>query len=91
MVVFILIRHFNRIFSKQMVETLGRRRILRLHPVQQTGRQAYITPCRRQSKTSITPTDDKWQSNTLFLAIFDPRSSIVKSVYDCRLPGVYMG
>ena len=25
---------------------------------------------------------------TLFLAIFDPRSSIVKSVFDCRLSGV---
>ena len=24
-------------------------------------------------------TGDKWQSKTLFLAIFDPRSSIVKS------------
>ena len=33
-------------------------------------------------------TGDKWQSKTLFLAIFDPRSSIVKSVFDCRLPGV---
>ena len=32
------------------------------------------TPGRRQSKT--------------FLAIFDPRSSNVKSVFDCRLPGV---
>ena len=31
------------------------------------------------------PTGDKWQSKTLYLAIFDPRSSIVKSVYDCRL------
>ena len=31
---------------------------------------------------------DKWQSKTLFLAIFDPRSSTVKSVFDCRLPGV---
>ena len=31
---------------------------------------------------------DKWQSKTLFLAIFDPRSWIVKSVYDCRLSGV---
>ena len=28
------------------------------------------------------------QSKTLFLTIFDPRSSIVKSVFDCRLPGV---
>ena len=31
---------------------------------------------------------DKWQSKTLFLAIFDPGLSIVKSVFDCRLPGV---
>ena len=28
---------------------------------------------------------DKWQSKTLFLAIFYPRSSIVKSVFDCRI------
>ena len=34
------------------------------------------------------PTGDKWQSKTLFLAIFYPRSSIVKSVCDCRLSGV---
>ena len=34
------------------------------------------------------PTGDKWQSNTLFQAVFDPRSSIVKSVFDCRLTGV---
>ena len=33
---------------------------------------------------------DKWPSKTLFLAIFDPRSSTVKSVFDCRLPGVNM-
>ena len=65
------------------------------------------TPGRRQSKTSILPTNvdqksletefliaicrpigDKCQSKTLFLAIFDPRSSIVKSVFDCRLLGV---
>ena len=31
---------------------------------------------------------DKWQSKTLFLAIFDPSLSIVKSVFDCRLSGV---
>ena len=31
---------------------------------------------------------DKWQSKTLFLAIFDPCSSIVKSVFDCHIPGV---
>ena len=28
---------------------------------------------------------DKWQSKTLFLMIFDPHSSIVKRVLDCRL------
>ena len=30
-------------------------------------------------------TGNKWQSNTLFLAIFDSRSSIVKSIFYCRL------
>ena len=34
------------------------------------------------------PTGEKRQSKTLFLAIFDPRSSIIKSVFDCRLSGV---
>ena len=34
-------------------------------------------------------TGDKWQSKTLFLSIFDPRSSIVESVFDSRLPGVH--
>ena len=34
------------------------------------------------------PTGDKWQSKTLFLLIFDPRSLIVKSIFDCSLPGV---
>ena len=31
---------------------------------------------------------DKLQSKTLFLAIFDPRSSVVKTVFDCRLSHV---
>ena len=35
------------------------------------------------------PIGDKWQSKTLFLAIFDLCSSIVKSVFDCRLPDVF--
>ena len=34
------------------------------------------------------PTGDKWQLKTLFLVIFDPCSSIEKSLFDCRLPGV---
>ena len=33
---------------------------------------------------AICHTGDKWQSKTLFLAIFDPRSSKVKSVFDYR-------
>ena len=33
-------------------------------------------------------TGDKWQSKTLFLSIFDPRSWIVDSFLDCCLPGV---
>ena len=37
-----------------------------------------------------SPTGDNWQSKTLFLAILYPRSSIVKSVFDCRLSGVNM-
>ena len=32
------------------------------------------------------PFGDKSQSKRLFLAIFDPRSSIVKSLFDCHLP-----
>ena len=34
------------------------------------------------------PTGDKCQSKTLFLSIFDPRSSIADNVLDCRLSGV---
>ena len=65
----------------------------------------YHTPGRRQSKTpilsrnvdqksletecSIAICRDKWQSKTLFLSNFDPRSSIVDSVFECRLSGVY--
>ena len=33
-------------------------------------------------------TVDKWQTKTLFLAILEPRSSIVKSIFECRLSGV---
>ena len=36
------------------------------------------------------PTGAIWQSKTPFLSIFDPRLSIVQSVFDCRLPGVSM-
>ena len=34
------------------------------------------------------PTGDEWQSKTMFLSIFYPRSSIVDNVFDCHLPGV---
>ena len=33
---------------------------------------------------------DKWQLKILFLPIFDARWTIVKSVFDCCLPGVVM-
>ena len=36
------------------------------------------------------PTGDKWQSEALFLAIFDQHLSIDKRVFDCRLPGVFV-
>ena len=35
-----------------------------------------------------SPTGDKWQSKTLFLAIFYSHTLIVKSVFDCRLSSV---
>ena len=34
------------------------------------------------------PTGGKWQLKTLFLVIFDSSLLIVKSVFDCLLPGV---
>ena len=34
-------------------------------------------------------TGDKWQSNTLFLSIFDRRSSIFDNVFEYRLPSVF--
>ena len=36
------------------------------------------------------PTGEEWQSKTLFIAIFDPHSLIVKSVFDCHLSGVIL-
>ena len=35
-------------------------------------------------------TGNKWQSKKLFILIFDLWSLIVKSVFDCRLPGVIL-
>ena len=40
------------------------------------------------SSAICRPTGDKSQSRTLFLTIFNPRSSIVESIFDCHLPGV---
>ena len=37
---------------------------------------------------AICQSGDKWQSKTLFIRTVDPRSSIFKSLYDCRLSGV---
>ena len=35
-----------------------------------------------------SPNGYKWQSKPLFLAIYDPSLSTVKSIFDCRLPDV---
>ena len=35
-------------------------------------------------------TGDKWESKALFLLIFDPCSSMVDSVFDCRLTDVIL-
>ena len=43
-----------------------------------------------KTEFSIVICRDKWNTKTLFLLIYDPRLSIVKNVFDCRLPGVYM-
>ena len=58
------------------------------------------TPDMRQSKTLLTIDEScarnsvfDWQSKTLFLAIFDPRSltvSISINVFDCRLSDVIL-
>ena len=47
--------------------------------------------CKQFSIAICRPTGKKWQLKTLFLAIFDSRSSIVKSICDWRLPGVVNG
>ena len=44
-----------------------------------------IAICRRTGDCHLSP---DWQSKTLFLSIFDPRSSIVKRVFDFCLSGV---
>ena len=36
------------------------------------------------------PSGDKWQSKTLFLAIFDLPLLIVKSLFNCRLYSLIM-
>ena len=53
--------------------------------------QNVITIDEHRSKIIINrvfESGDKWQLKTKFLAIFDPGSSIVKSVFDYRLPSV---
>ena len=75
--------------------------IKRIHYMNHTntpGRQQSKTPIlsRNVDQKSIETvfsiaicrhTGDKWESKTLFLSIFDPRSSIVDNVFDFRLSG----
>ena len=49
-------------------------------------RSKYLEP--EFSIANRGPNGDKWQFKTLFLSVFDPRLSIVKSVFDCHLFGV---
>ena len=56
----------------------------------------FLTPGRRQSKTPILSRNvDQKKIETVFSIVicrqlpFDPRSSIVDYVFDCRLPGVF--
>ena len=49
-------------------------------------RSKYLEPA--FSIANRGPNGDKWQFKTLFLSVFDPRLSIVKSVLDCHLFGV---
>ena len=51
----------------------------------------HLSPdCRHMAikNTVSSESGDKWQLETLFLTIFDRRSSIAKSVHECRLSGV---
>ena len=48
------------------------------------SRRTCIHVQRRFAINSL-PTGEKWHSKAQSLAIFDPRSSIVNSVFDCRL------
>ena len=68
-----------------MIATPGRRQSKKLSTIDERGskidRNSFsIAICRQCG--------DKWQSKTLFLTIFDLRSSIVLAFFDCRLPGV---
>ena len=69
-----------------LILTSGRRQsktlILSMNIDKNLKEQFLIAICR--------PTGDKWQSKTLFLAIYDLRLSIVKSIFDCCLPGVIL-
>ena len=67
------------------VPTLGRRESKSLILSKNVGQKSLETEF---SIAIRRPTGDKLHSKTLFLLIFGPRSSIVKSVFDCRLPGV---
>ena len=72
-------------FFSHYINTPGRRQsktpILSMNENQKSIETVFsIAICR--------PTGDKWQSKTLFLSIFDPRSSIVDNVFDYRLPSV---
>ena len=87
--------HFNKRDLRKVIS------LFIIHERQFYSTVSSITPGRRQLITLILLTNidhsvfgaigNKWQSKTLFLAIFDLRSLIViKTIFNCRLPVVSM-
>ena len=71
------------LYDSLNIFTPGRRQLKTLIPSKDADKKLLETEF---SIVSCRPTGDKWQSKALFLTIFDPRPSIAKSVFDCRLP-----
>ena len=74
---------FDKVYfeKKRKKEKTPDKKLSRMQRVKLT----FMDQCKR-----FRLTGDKWQSKTLFLANFDPRSSIVQSVFDGRLTGVLL-
>ena len=72
-------------FSVYSISTSDRRRYKTLIQSTNVDLRSFETEF---SIAVCRPTGNNWQSKTLFLAICDTGSSIVQSVFDCRLSGM---